>query len=399
MIDNEVSLRNLEFEQNKLDDSGPSNGTGNADKSTIHGRKRWHVLRHIMNTSNFLKTSDEHNPTENSGHRDSFMERFSVQRRGSFAKQRQEQNSDGTLEQNEDQFVNKEQQSVNLQDNTNIQKELASNEKKVKGVQSQQRVNALPLIQSDQASSGSSSTVSLRMLQDQEKFREFDGEFCILPFIFDPDSWAMMLWLTLVAVAVLYNLWFAIARQAFTELQSKHSELWYSLDGIADLIYILDFVAQIGTTYLECGLTVLNRRKMAWRYIRSIDFRLDILSVVPMDMLQFHFGVQPMLRFPRFIKIYRAQEWKSKVENRSIFPNLWRVINLIHILFLGCHWFASVYFIISRYENFAYSWNYQPSVNLTAGDWTWRAYLKCFYWATLALTTIGIEHEPITDIE
>ena len=36
------------------------------------------------------------------------------------------------------------------------------------------------------------------------------------------------------------------------------------------------------------------------------------------------------------------------VETRAAYPNLWRVANLSHVLFLGCHWFAAFYYLISR---------------------------------------------------
>ncbi|KAA0185515.1 Cyclic-nucleotide-gated cation channel [Fasciolopsis buskii] len=236
------------------------------------------------------------------------------------------------------------------------------------------------------------------LIPDQERLNVLGKRPCGLPFIFQPYSLSLLIWLTILSTAVLYNLWLPIARQAFDELQRMNYVLFLTLDIGADLVYLMDFIVQLGTTYLECGLIVINRQKLAVRYVRSMDFRMDLISLIPLDLLQLKFGWQPMLRFPRFVKIYRARLWKVKIENRSLFPNLWRVLNSIHVLFLGCHWFACVYYILSKYEKFTTTWGYRPS-NTTFADELGRAYLKCYYWATLTLTTIGIEEGPETNLE
>lgn len=40
------------------------------------------------------------------------------------------------------------------------------------------------------------------------------------------------------------------------------------------------------------------------------------------------------------------------VESRTVYPNLWRVINLIHILLILAHWFGCFYFLLSEAEGF-----------------------------------------------
>ncbi|KAH8872432.1 cGMP-gated cation channel alpha-1 [Schistosoma japonicum] len=216
--------------------------------------------------------------------------------------------------------------------------------------------------------------------------------------VFYPNSTGYVIWLTIVSLALLYNLWTPIARQAFDELQLKYHKIWLSLDILADIIYLIDIFVQCNTSYLKCGLKVQEHYKLIIRYIKSYKFLLDILSLLPLDLLQFKIGIQPMLRFPRFLKFYRCQEWKLRVENRTIFPNLWRVLTLIHILFLGCHWFAAFYYLISKYEGFKSPWGYQPYIDAEQVTMS-RRYLKSFYWATLTLTTIGDLSSPTSSIE
>ncbi|CAH8525090.1 unnamed protein product [Schistosoma turkestanicum] len=219
-----------------------------------------------------------------------------------------------------------------------------------------------------------------------------------LCIVFYPNSTGYIIWLTFVSLALLYNLWTPIARQAFDELQFKYQTIWLSFDILADIMYLIDIFVQCNTSYLKCGLKVQEHDKLIIRYLKSYKFLLDILSLFPLDLLQFKVGIQPMLRFPRFLKCYRCQEWKVRVENRTIFPNIWRVFNLIHILFLGCHWFAAFYYLISKYEGFKNPWGYQPYTDAEQVTMS-RRYLKSFYWATLTLTTIGDLSSPSSSIE
>lgn len=212
-------------------------------------------------------------------------------------------------------------------------------------------------------------------------------------FICNPQGKFMFIWLGIVAMATVYNFWTAILRQAFHEVQKGRTALWIGLDGIADLIYLADIMVQFRTSYLEKGLVVKDARKIATRYLWSRKFAFDSLALLPLDLFQSVTGIQPLLRFPRFLKCFRAWHWKIMVENRTTFPNSWRVLTLTHILFLGCHWFASIYYILSESTHFQDPWGY-PAPDTPELQSLLRKYLQCFYWATVTLTTIGDIAEP-----
>ena len=46
------------------------------------------------------------------------------------------------------------------------------------------------------------------------------------------------------------------------------------------------------------------------------------------------------------------------VESRTLYPNMWRVVNLIHILLLLAHWFGCFYYMLSEAEQFQGDWTY-----------------------------------------
>ncbi|XP_020299216.1 uncharacterized protein LOC109863364 isoform X2 [Pseudomyrmex gracilis] len=215
--------------------------------------------------------------------------------------------------------------------------------------------------------------------------------------VINPDENFYYYWLMLLSACVLYNLWTLIVRQSLPELQALAPTAWIACDSFTDVVFILDVVVQIRTGYLEQGLMVYNSMKLAGHYLKSKSFVLDLLALLPLDLLQMNLGSNPMLRFPRFLKIYRVYNYYYMVESRTVYPNLWRVLNLIHILLILAHWFGCFYYLLSEAESFQGDWvyPYRPGEYATLT----RKYLGSLYWSTLTLTTIGDLPTPETNAE
>ena len=98
-----------------------------------------------------------------------------------------------------------------------------------------------------------------------------------------------------------------------------------------------------------------------------------------------------------YCKVYCTDRFVYMVETRAVFPNVWRVVNLSHVLFLGCHWFAAFYFLISKAGGFRGDWGYPAPVDDHAG--VAKKYLRSLHWSTLTLTTIGDLPPPETNWE
>ncbi|XP_063628557.1 uncharacterized protein LOC134800041 [Cydia splendana] len=215
--------------------------------------------------------------------------------------------------------------------------------------------------------------------------------------VVNPDENFYFYWLWVITACVLYNLWTLIVRQSFPELQIMFHIFWLTCDGISDAVFALDLVVQLRTGYLEQGLMVYDSKKLAKHYLTSRSFLLDIASLTPLDLLQIKIGVNPIIRFPRFFKVYRAVSCYYIVESRTVYPNFWRVINLIHILLILAHWFGCFYFLLSEAEGFQGDWAYPHR----PGDYATltRKYLGSLYWSTLTLTTIGDLPTPETNAD
>jgi len=125
--------------------------------------------------------------------------------------------------------------------------------------------------------------------------------------VINPDESPMFYWLTITALAVLYNLWACIAREAFPEFQSAFRSVWFWADVLCDVIYVVDIAVQIRTGYLERGLVVYDSTKLALHYVRSRNCFFDVASLTPFDYILPKFiGTHPLIRFPRFLKFLAA---------------------------------------------------------------------------------------------
>jgi cyclic nucleotide gated channel alpha 3 len=76
---------------------------------------------------------------------------------------------------------------------------------------------------------------------------------CHWSFVFDPAGRLCYYWSMVVSLAFLYNFWVIIFRFSFAELSFDSLAVWFSLDYLMDLIYLLDIVFHFRTGYLEVG--------------------------------------------------------------------------------------------------------------------------------------------------
>ena len=216
-------------------------------------------------------------------------------------------------------------------------------------------------------------------------------------YVISPEGNAIFAWLTILTLAVVYNLWTCIGREAFTDVTLGYESAWITTDILADAIYLADIGVQMRTGYIRKGLLVSETRLLFNHYTRTVKFAVDVTSLLPLDLIQLFIGMHPLLRFPRFLKVYRTYQFMYFVGIKSVRPNLWRFIILLHHLILGAHYCAAFYFIISRSENFAGEWSYPiPVGEYAAGS---RKYLASLNWATLTLTTIGTKTSPQNNTE
>ncbi|XP_019480155.1 PREDICTED: cGMP-gated cation channel alpha-1 [Hipposideros armiger] len=232
--------------------------------------------------------------------------------------------------------------------------------------------------------------------KDKDKKEEEKKEVLVI----DPSGNTYYNWLFCITLPVMYNWTMVIARACFDELQSDYLEYWLFLDYLSDVVYLLDMFVQTRTGYLEQGLLVKEELKLIEKYKSNLQFKLDVLSVVPTDLLYFKLGWNyPEIRLNRLFRISRMFEFFQRTETRTNYPNIFRISNLVMYIVIIIHWNACVYYSISKAIGFGNdTWVY-PDVNDPEFGRLARKYVYSLYWSTLTLTTIGETPPPVRDSE
>ncbi|KAL1516821.1 hypothetical protein ABEB36_000672 [Hypothenemus hampei] len=232
--------------------------------------------------------------------------------------------------------------------------------------------------------------------------------FCGYRVVFDPALPIYYKWLMVVSLAVLYNVIFVLGRAVFWELNNSIPNLWWSLDYLCDIVYILDTLVHAHEGYLEQGLLVTDPKKLRSHYLQSKSWKTDILSVLPTDLTYIWWwpfdctGLQVpcsvIVRLNRLFKLPRLWEWFERTETDTNYPNVFRICKVVLAILVLIHWNACLYFAISYAIGFGsdnWVYNLQGPKNSTLA----RQYIYSFYWSTLTLTTIGETPVPENDAE
>lgn len=92
--------------------------------------------------------------------------------------------------------------------------------------------------------------------------------------------------------------------------------------------------------------------KLRQHYINTTTFYIDLLCLLPLDFLYLSLDFQSMLRLCRLVKIYRFWEWLDRTERHTNYPNLFRLVSLMHYLLVAFHWNACIFYAIHKGTGF-----------------------------------------------
>ncbi|KAM6949218.1 LOW QUALITY PROTEIN: cyclic nucleotide-gated channel rod photoreceptor subunit alpha-like [Aplochiton taeniatus] len=207
-------------------------------------------------------------------------------------------------------------------------------------------------------------------------------------------------WLVVISMPVMFNWTLIIARACYEELQMDYLVFWFIVDGISDLIYLADMVFRTRTGYLDQGLLVKDEKKLRDRYVRSLQFKLDLVSMVPTDIFYFYCGLRyPEIRMNKLFRLNRMTEFFQQTETRTKYPNVLRIANLVMFILIIIHWNACFYYSFSKAIGFGATRFVYPNPEEPGFETLVRKYAYSMYWSTLTLTTIGETPLPVVNSE
>jgi cyclic nucleotide gated channel beta 1 len=103
------------------------------------------------------------------------------------------------------------------------------------------------------------------------------------------------------------------------------------MDIISDIIYLLDILLfKHRLVYLEEGFWVKDKKLARKNYITKLQFKLDVLALLPLDLLYLKLGTQAVwLRSSRFLKIQSFWEFFKLLDQVVASPHYLRIIKTL----------------------------------------------------------------------
>ncbi|XP_065147835.1 cyclic nucleotide-gated channel beta-1-like [Paramisgurnus dabryanus] len=201
-----------------------------------------------------------------------------------------------------------------------------------------------------------------------------------------------VLWLFCVSLAFNWNAWMIPVRSAFPYQTPDNIHVWLLIDYLCDTIYILDILAfQPRLQFVQHGDIVSDKKEMRDNYIKAVRFKLDLLSLLPLELFYFKTGINPLLRLPRIMKFMSFFEFNKRLEAILTNAYVYRVVRTTTYLLYAVHCNACLYYWGSSYEGLGVSeWTYDGNGN---------SYIRCYYFAVKTLLTIGNLPGPTTLFE
>ncbi|XP_054625992.1 cyclic nucleotide-gated cation channel beta-3 isoform X2 [Dunckerocampus dactyliophorus] len=201
-----------------------------------------------------------------------------------------------------------------------------------------------------------------------------------------------VVWLFFVVAAWNWNVWLIPVRWAFPYQSAENIHLWLLADYICDLIYITDIlVFQPRLQFVRGGDIVCDKKAMRENYMTTERFKMDVISLFPMEVFYYFTGVNSLLRFPRLLKYQVFFEFNDRMEAVMKKAYIYRVIRTSTYLLYSLHINACLFYWGSDYEGLGSTkWVYDGQGN---------AYIRCYYFAVKTLITIGGLPDPTTVFE
>ena len=261
------------------------------------------------------------------------------------------------------------------------------------------------------------------------------------PFLINPYSTYMKRWDFLMIWLMVYTASVTPYYVAFLEIDMNGPVYW--INKFVDICFAKDLVMNFMLAYQNESYVLIKDQEMIIRNYLTGWFAVDLLSIIPYDLLAQTDSVFTSLdslrlvRLVRLLKLARVlrsgrlmKRWETSVSMK--FSHL-SIIWFVGLLTVTAHWLACLWFLVVDIENSQQNWLYcydhvekrascevpsgilngtivngtvqtvttpPPTPSVYENGVPIKRYIASLYWATMTLLTIGYgDIKPRTDAE
>ena len=129
------------------------------------------------------------------------------------------------------------------------------------------------------------------------------------------------------------------------------------VDLTIDLLYILDIVVNLRTTFLDesSGYEIFNSRRIAWRYFYSMRFWFDLVAALPVEVMNWVIADQSnrlqLLTLLKMARLLRLSKIIMFMRSGNHIKLTMKLLHLLLILVIYLHTQACLWYMVNSIEN------------------------------------------------
>ncbi|KHJ95788.1 transporter, cation channel family protein [Oesophagostomum dentatum] len=212
-----------------------------------------------------------------------------------------------------------------------------------------------------------------------------------------------MTWLVLVTTAFLYNAYCIPLRSSYPYQTKTNLIYWLILDYTCDFIYLFDMaLIKPRLRFMKGGISVKARDQTLKHYLMSAVFKLDLVAIIPTDLIYIYTGPTPIWRLNKLTKIPSFWQLFDLLDNSFSSPSVIRVTRTLSYMIYIIHCNSCIYYLLSAWQAFgqiAYHENGKWYLNKWVYNNQGNAYIRCFYFTAAVATSTGNNPAPTNVIE
>ena len=176
-------------------------------------------------------------------------------------------------------------------------------------------------------------------------------------YILDPDWKAMSYWYCVLLLVLAYNALVIPYRIAFSHSSLRFGGA-YAIDIGSDAVLLIEIFITFRRGYYEQSNKVMDPREIRRRYVRNLtdlghpSLLRDVVSILPLDLLQIAFGMHGAWRLPRLLRTPRIFSCMAELGARVLSNHKTRIVSLVVLFVLLAHYIACAWWLFGVLEGF-----------------------------------------------